>query len=51
MAEEMVKHIPNARLEIFDESGHFALIEEPEKFHHVVKRFVTDDQWSMINLQ
>ena len=40
MAEEMVKHIPNARLEIFEDSGHFALVEEPEKFYRVVKRFV-----------
>jgi proline iminopeptidase len=40
MAEEMVKHIPNARLEIFEDSGHFALVEEPEKFYRVVKQFV-----------
>ena len=40
MAEEMAKHIPNARLEIFEDSGHFALIEEPGKFHQVVKQFV-----------
>ena len=40
MAEEMVKHIPNARLEIFEESGHFALIEEPEKFYRVIQQFV-----------
>jgi proline iminopeptidase len=42
MAEEMVKHIPNARLEIFEDSGHFALVEEPEKFYRVVKQFVSD---------
>lgn len=42
MAEEMVKHIPNARLEIFEDSGHFALVEEPEKFYRVVKEFVCD---------
>jgi proline iminopeptidase len=40
MAEEMVKHIPNARLEVFEESGHFALVEEPEKFYRVIKEFV-----------
>jgi len=40
MAEEMVKHIPNARLEIFEDSGHFAHIEEPGKFYQVVKQFV-----------
>lgn len=40
MAEEMAKHIPNARLEIFEDSGHFAHVEEPEKFYQVVKQFV-----------
>jgi proline-specific peptidase len=40
MAREMVKHIPDARLEIFENSGHFALIEEPEKFNRVVKQFL-----------
>ncbi len=40
MAEEMVKHIPHARLEIFEDSGHFAVIEEPEKFYRIVKEFV-----------
>jgi len=40
MAEEMVKNIPNAKLEIFEESGHFALVEETEKFYRVIKEFV-----------
>lgn len=40
MAEEIVKHIPNARLEVFEDSGHFALVEEPEKFYRVIKAFV-----------
>ena len=40
MAEEMLKHIPIARLEIFENSGHFASVEEPEKFYEVVKKFV-----------
>ena len=40
MAEEMARHIPNVRLEIFEDSGHFALIEEPEKFYSAVKQFV-----------
>jgi proline iminopeptidase len=40
MAEEMVKHLPNARLEIFEDSGHFALTEEPEKFYRVIKQFI-----------
>jgi proline iminopeptidase len=40
MAEEMARHIPEARLEIFEDSGHFALVEEPEKFYRVIKEFV-----------
>lgn len=40
MAEEIVKHIPNARLEIFEDSGHYAFVEEPEKFYRVIKEFV-----------
>lgn len=40
MAEEMVINIPNARLEIFEDSGHFASVEEPAKFHRVVREFI-----------
>jgi proline iminopeptidase len=40
MAEEMVKHIPDARLEVFEDSGHYALVEEREKFYRVIKEFV-----------
>ena len=40
MAEEIVRHIPAARLEIFEDSGHFAMVEEQEKFYQVVKQFV-----------
>jgi proline iminopeptidase len=40
MGEEIVKYIPNARLEIFEDSGHFALVEEPERFYRVIKEFV-----------
>ena len=40
MAEEIVQRIPNAWLEIFEDSGHFALVEEPEKFYGVIKEFI-----------
>jgi pimeloyl-ACP methyl ester carboxylesterase len=40
MAEEMVRHIPQARLEIFEDSGHYALVEESEKFYRVIKELV-----------
>ncbi len=44
MAEEMVAHLPHARLEVFEDSGHFAVIEEPEKFYHVIRQFVSTDR-------
>ena len=40
MAEEMVRHIPDARLEIFEDSGHLALIEQPDAFYRVIRDFV-----------
>ena len=40
MAEEMVRNIPHSKLEIFEDSGHFALVEESEKFYRVIKEFV-----------
>lgn len=40
MAEEMVRYIPGARLEVFEDSGHFAFIEEPEKFRRTIREFV-----------
>jgi len=40
MAKEMVERIPNAKMEIFEESGHYGFVEEPEKFYRVVKEFV-----------
>ncbi len=43
MAEEMVRHLPNARLKIFENSGHFVLIEEPAEFHASIKAFLTGD--------
>lgn len=33
--------IPNSELVVFEESGHFPMIEEPEKFRDVVRRFIT----------
>jgi pimeloyl-ACP methyl ester carboxylesterase len=36
----MMRGLRNARLEIFEDSGHFALVEEPEKFRRVIKDFV-----------
>ena len=40
MAKEMAERIPNAKMEIFEESGHYGFVEEPEKFYRAVKEFV-----------
>jgi proline iminopeptidase len=42
MAGEMVKHIPKARMEVFENSGHYGFVEEPEKFYRVIKAFVEE---------
>jgi proline iminopeptidase len=41
MAQEMTNHIPDAHLEIFEDSGHYAFVEEPEKFYRVIHEFLT----------
>jgi len=54
MAEELVKYISNARLEIFEDSGHFAVIEEPEKFlpgGQAIRLPMTNEQFSIFNDQ
>jgi proline iminopeptidase len=40
MADEMARHLPDARLEVFEDSGHFPLVEERDKFHEVIREFV-----------
>lgn len=40
MAEEIAKCIYSASLEIFEESGHYVHVEEPERFYRVVKEFI-----------
>lgn len=44
MAEEIARLTPDAQLEIFERSGHFAFIEEPERFNRVIKAFVARGQ-------
>lgn len=44
MAQEMARYLPSAQVEIFEESGHFAHVEEPENFYRVVRRFVLDER-------
>jgi proline iminopeptidase len=40
MSEEIAREIPDARLEVFENSGHFAHVEEPERFCEVLRRFL-----------
>jgi proline iminopeptidase len=40
MALEMVKALPDARLRVFEDSGHFSHIEQPEAFAESVRRFL-----------
>jgi proline iminopeptidase len=42
MAEEMARHIPDARLVVLEESGHFGHVEEPERFREAVGAFVQE---------
>jgi proline iminopeptidase len=42
MAEEMAAHLPDARLEIFENSGHFAHVEEPADFRRLVREFLVE---------
>ncbi|NVK40054.1 MAG: alpha/beta hydrolase [Oceanospirillaceae bacterium] len=44
MSREIVRGIPDCELEIFEESGHFAHVEEPERFYQVIKQFVLDEK-------
>jgi len=41
MAEEMDRHLPNSQLAVFEDSGHFPLIEERQKFYQVIRGFVS----------
>lgn len=40
MSEEIAREIPGARLDVFENSGHFAHIEEPERFCEVLRGFL-----------
>lgn len=42
MSEEIAGEIPGAQLEVFENSGHFAHVEEPERFCEVLRRFLSE---------
>ncbi len=41
-SEQVAGLIPNARLVVFEESGHSPQLEEPERFQRVVREFLVD---------
>ena len=40
MAADIAGLIPGAELEVFENSGHFAVVEEPERFNDVIRAFL-----------
>ena len=42
-SEEIAAGIPNSVLEVFEQSGHFPMVEEPEKFISVLRSFVAKE--------
>jgi proline iminopeptidase len=40
--EEMLRRIPDARLEIFEKSGHMFFVEEQDRFLEVMREFLAD---------
>lgn len=41
-AKVLKKHIPHARVEWFENSGHFPMMDEPERFHTVLVDFLNN---------
>jgi pimeloyl-ACP methyl ester carboxylesterase len=42
-SEELSEGIPDARLVVFERSGHFPFIEEPSLFTHTLKAFINEE--------
>jgi pimeloyl-ACP methyl ester carboxylesterase len=43
MAEDMVRHLPNGRLRVFERAGHFVHVERPAAFAAAVRTFLEAD--------
>lgn len=43
MAEEMVRYLPDARLQVFERAGHFVHVERPRAFAEAVRTFFEVD--------
>jgi pimeloyl-ACP methyl ester carboxylesterase len=48
-AEKMQKLIPNASLVVIENAGHFSYIDNPHKFHLIVKKFLRDKRIGLAN--
>ena len=40
LSQDLEKRIPGARLELIENAGHFAMMEEPEAFNGILRAFV-----------
>jgi proline iminopeptidase len=34
--------VPQARVDVFEASGHFPMLDEPERFHRLLREFLTE---------
>lgn len=41
-SEQIAAAIPNSVLEVFEQSGHIPMVEEPEKFTSVLRSFLAE---------
>jgi pimeloyl-ACP methyl ester carboxylesterase len=39
-AQLIQREVPNQLVEVFDRSGHFPMLDEPERFHMALLRFL-----------
>ena len=41
--QPMQEHIPNVRIERFDDAGHFIMLDQPDKFMETLRHFIEDE--------
>ena len=42
--KDMLAGIPHARIERFQNAGHFIMLDEPQRFSETLKNFLDDEQ-------
>jgi len=47
--KSLYPNVPHAKIEIFDDAGHFIMLDSPEKFNHTLKQFI-DEQYNVPTL-